>query len=135
MYECFHCLTRGLIWDADFTFEDYGLAYHRRRYYRVERKIWRRIMDAVKYLKTLKRMKEDNSIEMEEWLDFIVSDPENKVEKVEKWGTSHRELKDLEKEIDRLYSAITATLKSHYALYRELEDRVDTLEQEVWTDD
>ena len=25
MYECFHCLTRGLIWDADFTFEDYGL--------------------------------------------------------------------------------------------------------------
>ena len=25
MYECFHCLTRSVIWDADFTFEDYGL--------------------------------------------------------------------------------------------------------------
>lgn len=25
MYECFHCCTRGFIWNADFTFEDYGL--------------------------------------------------------------------------------------------------------------
>lgn len=25
MYECFHCLTNGVIWDSDFTFEDYGL--------------------------------------------------------------------------------------------------------------
>ena len=25
MYECFHCCTRGVIWDSDFTFDDYGL--------------------------------------------------------------------------------------------------------------
>lgn len=25
MYQCFHCLTDGVVWDADFTFEDYGL--------------------------------------------------------------------------------------------------------------
>lgn len=27
MYECFHCLTRGVIWDADFNFEDFGYEY------------------------------------------------------------------------------------------------------------
>ncbi len=25
MYECFHCGTRNVIWDADFDFSDYGL--------------------------------------------------------------------------------------------------------------
>lgn len=25
MYECFHCGHRTVIWDSDFTFEDYGL--------------------------------------------------------------------------------------------------------------
>ncbi len=25
MYECFNCLSRTVIWDADFTFEDYGI--------------------------------------------------------------------------------------------------------------
>lgn len=25
MYECFHCLQRTVIWDSDFTYEDYGL--------------------------------------------------------------------------------------------------------------
>lgn len=25
MYECFHCCTRGVIWDADFDFSDYGI--------------------------------------------------------------------------------------------------------------
>lgn len=24
MYECFHCCTRSVIWDNDFTFEDCG---------------------------------------------------------------------------------------------------------------
>ena len=24
MYECFHYLARAVIWDADFSFEDYG---------------------------------------------------------------------------------------------------------------
>ena len=24
MYECFHCLSRSVIWDCDFSFEDYG---------------------------------------------------------------------------------------------------------------
>ena len=24
MFECFHCLHRAVIWDSDFTFEDYG---------------------------------------------------------------------------------------------------------------
>ncbi len=24
MYECFHCCEKAVIWDADFTFEDYG---------------------------------------------------------------------------------------------------------------
>lgn len=24
MYECFHCLTKGVIWDADFDFSDFG---------------------------------------------------------------------------------------------------------------
>lgn len=24
MFECFHCLTRSVIWDADFDFEDFG---------------------------------------------------------------------------------------------------------------
>ena len=24
MYECFHCLSRSVIWDNDFLFEDYG---------------------------------------------------------------------------------------------------------------
>ena len=25
MYECFHCLSRSVIWDSDFSFEDYGM--------------------------------------------------------------------------------------------------------------
>ena len=25
MYECFHCCTKSVIWDCDFTYEDYGL--------------------------------------------------------------------------------------------------------------
>lgn len=25
MYECFHCLARAVIWDADFSFEDEGI--------------------------------------------------------------------------------------------------------------
>lgn len=25
MFECFHCMTRSVIWDADFTFEDFGM--------------------------------------------------------------------------------------------------------------
>lgn len=24
MYECFNCLSRSVIWDCDFSFEDYG---------------------------------------------------------------------------------------------------------------
>ena len=24
MYECFHCCTKGVIWDCDFNSEDYG---------------------------------------------------------------------------------------------------------------
>lgn len=24
MYECFHCLRRGVVWQADFDSEDYG---------------------------------------------------------------------------------------------------------------
>ena len=24
MYECFHCQSRSVIWDADFTFDDMG---------------------------------------------------------------------------------------------------------------
>ena len=24
MFECFHCCTRSVIWDSDFTFEDFG---------------------------------------------------------------------------------------------------------------
>lgn len=25
MYECFHCGAKTVIWDGDFSFEDYGL--------------------------------------------------------------------------------------------------------------
>ena len=24
MYQCFHCLTNGVIWDSDFDFADFG---------------------------------------------------------------------------------------------------------------
>lgn len=24
VYECFHCLSKSVIWDCDFTFEDFG---------------------------------------------------------------------------------------------------------------
>ena len=24
MYECFHCLHKSVVWDADFDFEDFG---------------------------------------------------------------------------------------------------------------
>ena len=24
MYQCFHCLCNSVIWDSDFTFEDFG---------------------------------------------------------------------------------------------------------------
>ena len=26
MWECFHCLTRAVIWDSDYTFEELGYA-------------------------------------------------------------------------------------------------------------
>lgn len=26
MYECFHCGKKTVVWDSDFTFEDYGYA-------------------------------------------------------------------------------------------------------------
>lgn len=25
MYECFNCCTKGVIWDNDFMYEDYGI--------------------------------------------------------------------------------------------------------------
>ena len=25
LFECFHCLSRSVVWDSDFDFEDYGL--------------------------------------------------------------------------------------------------------------
>ena len=25
MYECFHCGAKAVVWDADFSFDDYGL--------------------------------------------------------------------------------------------------------------
>ena len=25
MYECFHCLSRSVVWDNDFSFEEYGI--------------------------------------------------------------------------------------------------------------
>lgn len=25
-YECFHCLSHSVVWDSDFSFEDYGIA-------------------------------------------------------------------------------------------------------------
>ena len=25
MYECFHCCTKSVVWQADFSFEDYGM--------------------------------------------------------------------------------------------------------------
>lgn len=25
MYECFHCCSRSVIWDCDFSYDDYGL--------------------------------------------------------------------------------------------------------------
>lgn len=25
MYECFHCCCRSVIWDCDYTFEDFGM--------------------------------------------------------------------------------------------------------------
>lgn len=25
MYECFHCGSRSVIWDSDFSYEDYGI--------------------------------------------------------------------------------------------------------------
>lgn len=25
MYECFHCGSRSVVWQADFSYEDYGL--------------------------------------------------------------------------------------------------------------
>lgn len=25
MYECFHCGEKAVIWDSDFSFEDYGI--------------------------------------------------------------------------------------------------------------
>ena len=24
MYQCFHCLSESVVWDSDFTFEDFG---------------------------------------------------------------------------------------------------------------
>lgn len=24
MYECFHCLSKSVVWDNDFTFDDFG---------------------------------------------------------------------------------------------------------------
>ena len=25
MYECFHCCAKAVVWQADFSFEDYGM--------------------------------------------------------------------------------------------------------------
>lgn len=25
MFECFHCLSRSLVWQSDFSFEDFGM--------------------------------------------------------------------------------------------------------------
>lgn len=25
MYECFHCCAKAVIWDGDFSYEDYGM--------------------------------------------------------------------------------------------------------------
>ena len=60
-------------------------------------------MDAVKYLKTLSKMKETDSFSVEEFLDFIGKTPEHKVEFVEEWAEGHEPAEwnvPIEKEFD-----------------------------------
>lgn len=63
-------------------------------------------MDAVKYLKTLSRMKEDDAFSVEGFLDFIGKTPEHKVEFVEKWGNENPAGKETT-EIGRIREDIT----------------------------
>ena len=51
-------------------------------------------MDAVKYLKTLSRMKETDAFSVDEFIAFIGKTPEHKVEFVEKWGMENMEEED-----------------------------------------
>ena len=99
-------------------------------------------MKAATYLKTLRRMKEDETITADEWLDFIGKTPENKVKHVERWKKNNPDPEDIRKEDERFYALLMATIDANHAAMLQLEERlerladsIERLEEEVFADD
>lgn len=101
-------------------------------------------MDAVKYLKTLSRMKEEDAFSVEEFITFIGKTPEHKVETVEKWGEENpagEETSDIDKvreDIAYLYKLIEKIqwdILNINLRVDDCEDDIEDLRIEVHHDD
>lgn len=101
-------------------------------------------MDAVKYLKTLSRMKEDDAFSVEGFLDFIGKTPEHKVEFVEKWGNENpvkKETSDIGRireditYLNNLIEKINWNILNIQLRIDDCEDDIEELRAEVYCDD
>ena len=101
-------------------------------------------MDAVKYIKTLSRMKEEDAFSVEEFITFIGKTPEHKVEFVEKWGNENpagEETSDIDKvreDIAYLYKLIKKIqwdILNINLRVDDCEDDIEDLRIEVHHDD
>ena len=88
-------------------------------------------MDATKYLETLERMKEDNSITIETWAEFDEDTPEGKVKLVEDWGKDNVTQEELDKQRDRLLNLLDVMVERLWVEFHELAERIEIVEEKV----
>jgi hypothetical protein len=88
-------------------------------------------MDAIKYVKTLERMMNDNSITIETWEEFNEYTPEEKVRLVEDWGKNNVTQEEINKQQDRLIDMINVMVQQLWVEFHELAERIELIEDKI----
>lgn len=78
-------------------------------------------MDAVKYLKTLSRMKETDAFSVDEFITFIGKTPEHKVEFVEKWGMENEDEEPEPLSIEEEIKGMRTDIAYHDEMIKKLQ--------------
>ena len=108
-------------------------------------------MDALEYLKTVERMKKDEAISMEKWLDFYVGTPEQRIEIVETWKKDNDVIEITDRDTaaelfrimaegereddDRLIDILTKSVNSLWTTVLRLDETVQEIWEEVFLND
>lgn len=86
-------------------------------------------MDAVKYLKTLSRMKEEDAFSVEGFLDFIGKTPEHKVEFVAEWAEAN-EPAEWNVPIEKEFEAYRTYVNNRFdGLHRDVEHHMEMIQK------